>query len=141
LWVPVSVRDPDRLAVTVGSWRIGFDNSLLKVTSKALDALMPSLPVVKSWRGKTWSLTSAEVAPDSKLMWFGFQVHQNPIPLAAIAVGLGIVGGVVGAVFLVRELRRWLPLGDLSRSALPYVAAGVLVLWLTVLLTRAKAGK
>jgi len=46
----------------------------------------------------------------------------------------------VAAVFLVRELKRWLPVGELSRSALPYVAAGVVGLFGVVALVRATKG-
>ena len=106
MWLPVSVSNPDRLAVTVGRWKVGVDNSVIRVGRELLDGLSPSLPVRKAWRGKAWELTSAEVSEDGGLVWFGFTVYQNPIPLVAILGGVGIVGGLVAAVFLVRELRR-----------------------------------
>lgn len=140
MWFLVPVSNPDRLALSVGQWQVGVDNSVLKITGEAVAGMASSLPVQKSWQGKLWSLTSATASADGSRVYFGIDVHKNPLPLAVVVAGLGIVGGVVAAVFLVKELRRWLPLADLSKSALPYVAAVVVSLFGVVLLVRALRG-
>lgn len=140
MWLPVSCANPDRLALAVGDWRIGVDNTVLKATPAAVAGIASKLPVAKTWQDKAWSLISMEVSPDSSRVWFGVRVHKNPLPLAIVVTSLGVAGGVLAAVFLVKELRRWLPLADLSRSALPYVAAALVGLFLVVLLIRAGKG-
>jgi len=140
MWLPVSVNRPENITLAVGRWLVGIDNTRLGVRPGLLRSVTPSLPVGKTWRGKTWSLDSAEVSPDGRRVWFGLTVTSNPLPLAVVVASLGIAGGLVAAVFLVRELRRWLPIGEVTRSALPYVAAGVIVLFLVVAMARLTRG-
>jgi hypothetical protein len=141
MWFPISLSNPEAAALTVGRWQIGVDNKLLKVTPATLAGLTGKLPVNKTWSGKQYQLDSVAVTPDGSRLVFEVTVHQNPIPLAAILAGLGIVGGIVAAVFLVRELRKWLPIGDVARSVLPYIAGGVLALFGVAAIARALPGK
>jgi hypothetical protein len=139
MWLSIPLGNPEKFALTVGRWEVSLDNTILGIKPELLEGLGAGLPVVKTWQGKEWTVDSARVSEDGTRIRFGVTVTKNLLPLLILCGGLGIAG-VAAVILLVRELRRWLPIGDISRSALPYVAAALVGLFFLVLLIRAGRG-
>lgn len=140
-WLPVRTDQPDKVTISSGRWQVGLDNRFLKLGSELSDQLSKQLPVRKTWQGKVWTVERVWVTGDKSMLWFELCVVQNPIPLAAIVAGLGIVGGIVAAVFLVKELRRFLDVNEVVKTPTALIVAIAVVLFVVVLGIRALRGR
>lgn len=126
MWIGVNVSNAEKVQLANGRYQLALDNRILHLNNEWVQQVAAGLPVNKSWQGKEWRLEKAWVDDDGGKVWLEFVVTRNLLPMVAVIAGIGVVG-VVAAVYLVRELRRFVDVKGIVQSPAVLLGAGALL--------------